>query len=419
MAVKQVFNTSAELDFPNVLPTLDLDFANSKTLDPRITFTRSSGGSYVGADGLIKYAGVNEARFDHDPSTGESLGLLIEEARTNLLLRSEEFNSSSFNVKANISVSTNQVIAPDGTLTADKITENTNNSEHYIEQNFSPGFSGTVTHSVFLKAGERTQVVIRPVHVGESFTTSSCTIDLLNGTIISSGLISSSRIEPFPNGWYRVSVTFTLTGVNTLYGFRLHIKSSSVSLTYLGDGASGFYAWGAQVEAGAFPTSYIPTQASTRTRAVDIAQITGKNFSDFFNPTEGAVFVDFKTTGVGIVLNIDNGGFPNRIQFSNTSGIAYVRDSTIIINNSHPSTPSGLNFKYATSYSDNKYIITRNGISISYPLTTEFRGGPPIGLANMRLGSYHGIAAKHNGFIRRVIYYPKFLSKEQHQALTS
>jgi hypothetical protein len=67
MAVKQVFNTSAELDFPNVLPTLDLDFANSKTLDPRITFTRSSGGSYVGADGLIKYAGVNEARFDHDP----------------------------------------------------------------------------------------------------------------------------------------------------------------------------------------------------------------------------------------------------------------------------------------------------------------------------------------------------------------
>jgi hypothetical protein len=51
MAVKQVFNTSAELDFPNVLPTLDLDFANSKTLDPRITFTRASGGSYVGADG--------------------------------------------------------------------------------------------------------------------------------------------------------------------------------------------------------------------------------------------------------------------------------------------------------------------------------------------------------------------------------
>jgi hypothetical protein len=79
MAVKQVFNTSAELDFPNVLPTLDLDFANSKTLDPRIDFTRASGGSYVGADGLIKYAGVNEARFDHDPVTGESLGLLVEE----------------------------------------------------------------------------------------------------------------------------------------------------------------------------------------------------------------------------------------------------------------------------------------------------------------------------------------------------
>jgi hypothetical protein len=76
-------NKSSVNNFPSVRPTLDLDFANSKTLDPRIEFTRASGGSYVGADGLIKYAGVNEARFDHDPVTGESLGLLVEEARTN------------------------------------------------------------------------------------------------------------------------------------------------------------------------------------------------------------------------------------------------------------------------------------------------------------------------------------------------
>ena len=83
MTLKQIFNTSAELDYPTVLPTLDLDFANTKTLDPRITFTRASSGSYFGADGILKYAGVNEARFDHDPVTGESLGLLIEEQRTN------------------------------------------------------------------------------------------------------------------------------------------------------------------------------------------------------------------------------------------------------------------------------------------------------------------------------------------------
>jgi hypothetical protein len=84
-------NKSSDSIFPKVRPSLDLDFANSKTLDPRITFTRSSGGSYVGADGLIKYAGVNEARFDHNPVTGESLGLLVEEQRTNLQRHSEDF----------------------------------------------------------------------------------------------------------------------------------------------------------------------------------------------------------------------------------------------------------------------------------------------------------------------------------------
>jgi hypothetical protein len=67
---------TTDLNYPEIRPTLDLNFARVKALDPRITFTRSSGGSYVGADGLIKYAGVNEARFDHDPVTGESLGLL-------------------------------------------------------------------------------------------------------------------------------------------------------------------------------------------------------------------------------------------------------------------------------------------------------------------------------------------------------
>ena len=74
---------TTDLNYPEIRPTLDLNFARVKALDSRITFARSSGGSYVGADGFIKYAGVNEARFDHDPVTGESLGLLVEEPRTN------------------------------------------------------------------------------------------------------------------------------------------------------------------------------------------------------------------------------------------------------------------------------------------------------------------------------------------------
>ena len=85
---------SINQNFPNVFPSVSLDFENSKTLDPRITFTRSSVGTYVGADGLIKTAAVSEARFDHNPTTGESLGLLIEEQRTNSFLYSGDLSNT-------------------------------------------------------------------------------------------------------------------------------------------------------------------------------------------------------------------------------------------------------------------------------------------------------------------------------------
>ena len=70
-------------EYPSIRPTLDLNFMATKVLDDRITFTRDGVGTYVDEDGLIKYASNNAPRFDHDPTTGESLGLLIEEARTN------------------------------------------------------------------------------------------------------------------------------------------------------------------------------------------------------------------------------------------------------------------------------------------------------------------------------------------------
>ena len=99
---------SVSQNFPEVRPTLNLNFARSKTLDPRITFTRASTGTYVGSDGLIKTAVADEARFDHDPETGESLGLLIEGSRTNLINYSEDF--SLWETQQNSTISLNSII---------------------------------------------------------------------------------------------------------------------------------------------------------------------------------------------------------------------------------------------------------------------------------------------------------------------
>ena len=103
-------------NFPNTRPSLNLNFARSKTLDPRITFIRTQTGSeasYVDESGIIRYASADEPRFDHDPETGRCLGLMIEEQQTNVLLYSEEFDTGW--TSTNASVTANATTAPDGT----------------------------------------------------------------------------------------------------------------------------------------------------------------------------------------------------------------------------------------------------------------------------------------------------------------
>ena len=138
--------------YPSRRPTLDLNFAATKTLDRRITFTRDGQGTYVGEDGLVKYATNNTPRFDHNPTTGESLGLLIEEARTNILgLTSNLAGDSGTNWDGvGGSISVNQTTAPDGTTTAASFTASAGNAEHSVVfSELVP--TGNVTASVWVK----------------------------------------------------------------------------------------------------------------------------------------------------------------------------------------------------------------------------------------------------------------------------
>src|SRR5690606_5381998 len=97
-----------------------VSIVNNGVLAPFVTFTRASEGTYFDSAGTQQTAAVNEPRVDYDPLTLELRGLLVEEQRTNLLLRSQEFDNASWS-KVSSSVSANAAVAPDGTLTADKI----------------------------------------------------------------------------------------------------------------------------------------------------------------------------------------------------------------------------------------------------------------------------------------------------------
>jgi hypothetical protein len=421
MAVKQVFNTSAELDFPNVLPTLDLDFANSKTLDPRITFTRASGGSYVGADGLIKLAGVNEARFDHDPSTGESLGLLIEESRSNSTTFSEDMNSWT---KTGVTINENVIVSPDGNQTADEILCNlTGSFNGRVTRGISIG-NNYYTISFHAKKGNTDWLMIT-IEMGGAGGR-RCWYNLSTGKI---GGNSSAfggvwdfetKMEDVGNGWYRCSITVNVTtGSGTLSYYAMCPNNN---LNANSNSGNSIYLWGAQLEVGAFPTSYIPTQASTRTRAADNARIIGKNFSEWYRQDEGTIYGRAKTLqgSNSYIAGVWGGSVQNRIALNWTSAERFFSGSrylNVFTGNSSTggTAPNNIFGQIAFAYKLYNNASSWNGgeVLISSPIGFPTFVRLDIGNNNNAAGNYL------NGTISRLTYFPKKLPNSQLQALTS
>jgi hypothetical protein len=419
-------NKSSTNVFPSIRPSLDLDFANTKTLDPRITFTRASGGSYVGADGLIKYAGVNEARFDHDPETGESLGLLIEEPRANSLLRSEEFDDAIWG-KARVSLNISNILSPDGKSNPYKFIEDTSNNTHQILQSFSFASSTRYTMSIFAKAAERGSIQIRLQGTPFGGTAQFANFDIINGKVNSVGGGGSANIFQLGNGWYRCSITTSQTtssaSVNVLYYLTVND-----SINYQGDGASGLFLWGAQLEAQAFLSSYIPTQGSTRTRARDSAVITGKNFSSWYRQDEGTVFAEYARFAPNLLgtsrrlFEITDGTVNNRISTVVGTG-TNIANAFITKDGAGQLSPSFTQINMDSFGGKSAFAFKNNNISYSYktqPLLRSFVGSIPEVMIQANIGSAISPSTftQANGCISRLTYYPKRLSNEQLQALT-
>lgn len=210
-------------------------------------------------------------RFDHDPATGESLGLLIEETRTNLQNYSEEFDNAVW-VKTNGSISTNFETSPAGDQTVDKWIPASSNNYHYISSSRSVS-AGTYTYSVYAKqSGYRYLLFNTPL--GTTQGNSGPLVDLQDGVITSYfGASTPTTVTNAGNGWWRIAITITATG-GQLKVDQNTFPTQTIA-TYNGDGTSGTLLWGAQLEEGSFPTSYIPTTSTTVTRAADSAIIDG------------------------------------------------------------------------------------------------------------------------------------------------
>ncbi len=275
------------------------------------THSRGSTATRVNKDGLIESVATNVPRLDY-PLTSGVVGdcphLLLEPSRTNDFERTEEFDNSFWS-KSQASVTANDTVSPDGSQTADKLVEDSSTNFHRVF--VSPTTTtATYTFSVFAKADEREFLVLRNNLSGANIN--AC-FNLTSGSITFNGFSGDAEIENYGNGWFRCSATETdpSGGATT---FSILLSNSAVTNntipSYTGDGSSGLHIWGAQLEQGSYPTSYIPWDGSgTTTRSADACN--GSGTSADINSEEGVLFLEFAA--------LSNDLSERRISISNSS----------------------------------------------------------------------------------------------------
>jgi len=387
------------MTYPTIRPEITLDFANSRQLDPRITFSRSSGATYLNPDtGLITLASDHEARFEKE-------GLLIEESRTNYM----NYSIFSFNTQQGTNIvkenNTPDIAAPDGTFTATHITAD---SINYLNSQF-PSPAST--------------------DVGKQFTYSywvyvvSCTPRSGSGTdtdntirlgIDTNSVLSYVNRTVEKNKWVRIQVTTSNT----------YVSGKNVQCSMFRDNKDvDLYVWGFQCENGSSSTSLIPTSGSASTRALDIARITGNNFSSWYNQTEGTMFVsmsDGVRSDLGanlygshsadriVMLASSNSRF--RYQATGQATSSWTNANIYSANDVRTAGP----MKYAYAYKPDDYALSVKGST----LTTE--RDPQPNVITLKLGeeSAFGGNGRPNAAISRIAYYPRRLTNAELEAIT-
>ena len=395
-------------NFPSSRPSLNLNFARSKTLDPRITFTRTSAGTYVDESGIIRTASADQPRFDHNPTTGESLGLLVEESRTNLSPYSETLDNwiaNGVNIPA-ITVTPNAAVAPNGTLTADVLSQSIDaGSSRWIASlsNYTYTSGVTYTLSIWLKKISGTDAQPRIALWVNEFTDQSV------GTLTTE--------------WVRYSATFTASSTSNNTNF------TGLTVGWDNNGAANnftFAAWGFQLEIGAFPTSYIPTTTATVTRSQDNASMTGTNFSSWYNQSEGTFVLDCtpiynnSTDEYRRLLSIhNNSGQQNdviqfiQIEASNQVACA-VWDESSFQSGFNKVVPSGTRHKVA-------FAVKENNMNASYDgnISTDDTSATLPTMTRMDIGTYlENSNSQTTVHFNNLMYYPTRLPNDQLQTLT-
>jgi hypothetical protein len=383
-----------------VLPRMALDFTTG-VLDPRVTVTRASNtATRVNSSGLVEIVNANLPRFDYDPATLAPKGLLIEEVRTNALLRSEEFNDVVWS-KGNGTVTANAVLSPDGTTDADSFVTTAATAGTFVQQAFV-SLAQAYAASFYVKPNG-VQFVQLLWAGGQS--TNIANFDIINGTI-GTNTATSASITAAGNGWYRITIVSTLAAAaGAINVYCVPTSTSGRAASFTGNGTSGFYIWGAQLEAGAFATSYIPTVASQVTRNPDLVSMTGTNFSDWYNASEGTFVASgysvYSVAGANPLIYASDGTENNYLRLlannvsSSTVNVSAVAQANFSFGS--PTVNSAIN-DYVLAYKLNSFCAAYNSST-----GTDVSGTLPV-VDRLQIGQ-RASGTLMSGTIKRIYYY--------------
>jgi len=394
---------------PSSLPSLLADFANAKRLPAGFVYTMTSPQTYFDAMGVMRTAAAGVPAFDHDPVTGESLGIQMFEARTNLLLRSEELDNAAW-AKSGSTVTANSEVAPNGTTTMDKIVESAISEPHFVAQDVASQPAGSYTFSLFVKPAGRTKISL----LNAAGSGNSVIFDLVAMTATTDTGGATGRIVTLPAGVYRLEMTFT-TSTSLALSMRGYLMSGG-AITYAGDGVSGMHAWGAQLEAGAFATPYIPTTSATVTRTMP--QLYINTDTSWFNALEGTLYAKSTSpiTSADKVAAVLVSTFGNFIYVGQRGGVAggsaAIQTSSISQISLQDSVASDTSAG-ALAYKFNDGAISLNGASAYVDGSVNIPSISALYVGSLLTSS------PLNGRIPKVAYWPRRLPNAELTALTT
>jgi len=358
----------------------------------------------------------NAPRFDYDPVTLAAKGLLVEESRANLLLQSNDFATTWTPIS--VTITQNSTLSPDGTVNADTIAASATGVGSRVQQDVVVSTTSQYVYSCYVRPGTVNTVSLSLYNNTTATALATINFNVSTGVVVTT-TVGSGTITPAGNGWYRCSITHsgTVTATNSV---RSYVYPNNTNAN-TGDSVIVF---GAQLEAGAFATSYIPTVASQVTRAADVASV--NTLSPWFNSVAGTLYVESIANATSpsnqYLATINDGTTNNRVTlFKATGGTANSRFTSggVAANPTAPATSiAGITSKVALTYSTaasgvNIYVNGTAGTAVTAAAT-------PTGMLRLALGIDETNSTSFiNAHLRRVTYYPRQMTSAEGVALTT